>query len=1420
MSQDPRLTLVLDVNEKAAQARIKAFYASLKVEQGQELGALLAGRVKFEQDEIRIATAAARAKTAIEEARAKATVRTNEQVLASASRAAAAHQNLLTAEERTATQVARTLAIEAQALKETERARLASAQANLADARARKIADDAARKQADGLERLKKVAGGVSTAGGILTKAVTVPTVAAAGYGVKVALEREATFANATKYVGGSVAEQTKLNEDLRGLSLDRVVNTDYKKLVGIAAEGGQRGIPIGDLKEYVRAVALLGQTTDVTMEKGAEGLGKIANALKLPNSEFVKMASALVAVNAAGASSSSEVLEVAKRFAGSAREYKMSVPDIFSVANVLVSLGQQQESAGNALTRIWDRTGQAVAKNGKELRLFASVSGLTAKQFKDAWERDALGTVAQFTKNLDSLKDKGLKNQIVADLYGTGKKTGVQDLQAVRSLAAGFDLLTKSREATNKANADGTLLEETAAKSANTAKRDFEQLKRELDDTANTLGTALIPALRDALKATEPVRTGIADLAKSFHDMEPDAQRAWLAVGVAATLAGPFMVAVGQMITTVLSLRDAYLALSVAQQGTVLAAPGKALAIGAAAATGWKIGDYLEKHFQISEKYGQKLDAKQNALLGDSVKKEADNVLPYLRNLRASIANPESGGAGVFPSSEAQVRTRETLDAFAAKDAAKYNFQTPEAADRQFISRIDGLIKMYEGQLRSRPNPAAIAASRAVSASVGLGGGSGAGVGVGGSNPVDEAAVRAAEAAARAKRDAAADKAKRERERAEREAREATAEAARIAAQSAGKRFDGSVRFFEQNGAPLSDKTRGDLLARVNQRQEAYLKARAEEYDAAARVRGDANSAKVRQARQALLQDEREKSDKQIADAEKAVREKRAQAEARNAEQRAKNAQIEFDIKEQSIAAEQTALRFILDDTADWEHRKNLRASLLDLEKQRLETEKNAANAAVAKEEANQRRENAGKGFFEADHKTGALTPEQAAEFELRRRQNNSRYRFGSYQAEKETQQGDRRDERDQETQKSSNLRTSSEQATSLEARLWLLGEAQKHERSGMGPLTEEQERALTARFAQETDKAHYEGALSEARQNLSAAVQSGKQTDLAEAFRLFDSARLHTDGVGGQAGAISSELSELTNASQAGGGALLRGEAGPLLLRRLRELRTDSQGLGQVDLTEQIDRSLETFKDGMDGAAARFGKTVLSSLQNAEHALLEDILTGKGGGKRFERFGQDALRSIASDAAGEMSDRFTRSAKNRLSELFRNAQGGFAGLFKGAEMSAERIAAIGFSMMSAIQALTSKNSGNALLGGVLGGAVGSLIPGIGLMGGIGIGTNLAVHNYAGVLSSAIGSGAFGQFTGGSSGGGGGSGGGNGSVYGHFSVPAGRAEGASAGVPAVSYSRIHIGDVYDRTDAAREDQRAIDEINGLLSRK
>jgi len=440
------------------------------------------------------------------------------------------------------------------------------------------------------------IGSGLRSVGGALTSSVTYPVLASAALAVSASVSRESSFGNIEKLYSKSTntEEGKRIAQDLKELNVQMVqltheIPVTYKQLASFGEVGGQLGVPIKALAEFEKVAAQLGITTDLSGEQAATGLAKIAAATGVADkdfSEFVKRAgSSLSVMSSEGAASTSQILDMTMRFASAGKTAKMTVPDMFALANAVASMGQEAEAGGGAMMQLLGKLGTATARGGTSLTQFATTAHMTNAEFKALFQKDGFAAIMAYVEGLARL-EKGGRSSI--DTLSKMGITNIRLRQSVLNLATGFEQAAKLRGDAIEGWQQMTALEDRTGIVASKTGSKLMMLWSEVEETAKAFGDDLVPTLRDLLPALEDLLKHAGDLAKSFAGMPRPLQEVIIGCLALGAALGPMLSGLGGIFAVASSAKRGLDALALANaaaiaSGTTMAARGAAaLAVGA----------------------------------------------------------------------------------------------------------------------------------------------------------------------------------------------------------------------------------------------------------------------------------------------------------------------------------------------------------------------------------------------------------------------------------------------------------------------------------------------------------------------------------------------------------------------------------------------------------------------------------------------------------------------------------------------------------------------------------------------------------------------------------------------------------------------------------------------------------------------
>ena len=374
----------------------------------------------------------------------------------------------------------------------------------------------------------KKVGVGMTAAGAAIT--------AGFGFSVKAAIDFESAATGVAKTVNASAEELDNLFRGLRDLSTE--IPATAVDLARIAEVAGQLGIKTENILGFTKVMADLGNTTNLTAEEAATAMAKIANVTGLPQNQFDRMGSTLVALGNNLATTEAEILNFAQRLAGAGEISGLTEAQILAIGGAMSSVGVEAEAGGTAVQKVLLGMTEAVATTNEDLQKFASVAGVSAEEFGRAFKEDAGGAFTSFVEGL---------GRAGTDAFGILEELNFQDQRLIRSflsLSGAGGLLRTSMDLATKAFGENTALTKEAALRYATAAAKIDIMKNEVNVLLVVIGEKLIPVLQSFADKLKPILKGIGDWAKEHPTLTKALAITAAAVGALMLVVGPLLIA------------------------------------------------------------------------------------------------------------------------------------------------------------------------------------------------------------------------------------------------------------------------------------------------------------------------------------------------------------------------------------------------------------------------------------------------------------------------------------------------------------------------------------------------------------------------------------------------------------------------------------------------------------------------------------------------------------------------------------------------------------------------------------------------------------------------------------------------------------------------------------------------------------
>ena len=186
------------------------------------------------------------------------------------------------------------------------------------------------------------------------------------GAAVRESINFQSQFAGVRKTVKATESELAGFRSQILDMSTDikqptAGLKAAQEQLSRIGELAGQLGIPIAQLGEFTKTIALLGVTTTLSVDDAALSLARFSNIMGTASGDIGRVGSVIVELGNTFAATEPEITQFATRLAGAARVVGASEADVLGIATAFTSVGIRAEAGGTSLSRAFIEMAAAV---------------------------------------------------------------------------------------------------------------------------------------------------------------------------------------------------------------------------------------------------------------------------------------------------------------------------------------------------------------------------------------------------------------------------------------------------------------------------------------------------------------------------------------------------------------------------------------------------------------------------------------------------------------------------------------------------------------------------------------------------------------------------------------------------------------------------------------------------------------------------------------------------------------------------------------------------------------------------------------------------------------------------------------------------------------------------------------------------
>lgn len=356
----------------------------------------------------------------------------------------------------------------------------------------------------------------------------------------KSAIDFETAVTGVEKTVDGTPEQLEALKQGIRDIAKEIPATTT--EISSVAEVAGQLGIETDNIIDFTRVMIDLGQSTNLSSEEAASSLAKFANVTKMSVNDYGKLGSVIVALGNNFATTERDIVDMATKLAATGELTGLSQAQIMALATSMSSVGIEAEAGGSAMSKLLKKIQVACETGSNELKQFSNVAGMSADEFKDAFEKDAVGALSSFLSGLNDTERNGKSAIAILDDM---KISEVRLSNTILSLSNASEVMNKAVKIGNDEWEDNTALTKEANKRYETLESKIKIALNKLKDFAITIGQKLTPYLDKAIDK-------IDDLSKWVENLTDEQIEFILKVGATVVALGPLLTIFGKLTSAI----------------------------------------------------------------------------------------------------------------------------------------------------------------------------------------------------------------------------------------------------------------------------------------------------------------------------------------------------------------------------------------------------------------------------------------------------------------------------------------------------------------------------------------------------------------------------------------------------------------------------------------------------------------------------------------------------------------------------------------------------------------------------------------------------------------------------------------------------------------------------------------------------
>lgn len=407
---------------------------------------------------------------------------------------------------------------------------------------------------------LGAIGGVASSVGNDLTTKVSIPLLNLGTSSLDAYRSFESAFTGVRKTMDdtavAAIGGYDVLADAIKKMSFE--TSSSAEEIAYVMEIAGQLGVPLGDagndVINFTKTMVEMGDSTNLSAEEAATALAQFMNIAGTSWEDVGRLGSTIVDLGNNFATSEADITYMSQRLASAGTVAGLTETDILALSTAMSSVGIKAEAGGSAMAQTLSKIETIVqqAISGDEgaigqLEQLGMVSGMTADEFATSWQNDPMTALQNFLLGMGQLEDKGESAVLVLDDLGM---SGVRQSNMLKALGLAGGMLADSIDTANTAWEENTALSTEAEKRYGTLDSRISQLNERWKDMKRDIAEILVPILEKLMDIAEK-------LIGWWKGLSDEQQNFIVSIGMVAAAVGPFLLVLGNILTTVGTIMD-----------------------------------------------------------------------------------------------------------------------------------------------------------------------------------------------------------------------------------------------------------------------------------------------------------------------------------------------------------------------------------------------------------------------------------------------------------------------------------------------------------------------------------------------------------------------------------------------------------------------------------------------------------------------------------------------------------------------------------------------------------------------------------------------------------------------------------------------------------------------------------------------